>query len=921
MRYKSLVIITIATLGFFSSGFATDIENLFDQRMSRRSTLPFPANNPEFAENLPYSKTLQNRAEVLFGDYKVNSDNSTSTFDQRDCDVAHFADGRGVVVWEDERNGNWRVVAQPLSVSGAAVGANRFIDSGNPPVTLRQPRVASNAAGLVLMVYVKENNNGLYGKTFDYSFNSSGTEIRIDDATSGNFINQPEIALISANRFVVVWEDSREGSNIFAQILNSNGSLSGGNFRINAPVESPFRIAPSVVSTLAGDFAVVWEEGRTGNGDVYLRIFTDVGTPLFPELILDANFIADYQFMPRLAFLKGTGYLAAWISDRNGGQSVYSQVISTSSTPIGTPIRVNDSDSDVCWDLSTENTSDSGAVCIWTEYSSSASIEIQKISKAGTTVGGNIKIEDVGLMLERGFPALSRSANGFTGVWVDQRDGNLDIFAQSITSGLAKTGNNYRLNDDVNGAQQLTPDIAGVSANALAVAWHDRSSDQGDIKMQFVSAAGLPLGFELKINDDAGSAVQKNPRVDASSSGQLWAVWEDTRTSGGLQGQNIFAQRLSSSGLPQGVNILVNNDGTSRPKSRPDLDVLPDGRAFITWIDERDNSRQVYLQRFNASGLAIGANLKVSNSVALVENLEAHIAAGSDGSHVVAWMSIIGGRQSAFFQQYNAANTPLGSIQMLAVDTSNVQILDIDVCSNGADGRFYISTIEDENGEISVKMYSFDALGSLIIDAIAVSDAPADHSDVRITADVDDGIAVSWLKASGTGARGQMQLMRNDGFALGSNRQVSNSSTIRLEESPSATMIGGYLYSVWADNRNAGSGFDIYANSVQYTATNADERDDNVLPHGFTLEQNFPNPFNPETTIQYAIQKANHVKLTIFNLLGQELGCLVDEFQPAGRYEIRWNSTENDRNAASGVYFYRLTAGESTITKKMTLLK
>jgi len=864
---------------------------------------------------------MWNRAEELFGDYKVNSDNQTSTFDQRDCDIAYVADGKGVVVWEDERNGHWRFMAQPIGVSGAAVGANRFIDSGNPPVTLRQPRVAANATGLVVIVYVKENDNGLYAKSFDYSFSSSGAEFRIDDATPGNFVNQPDIAILSGNRFVIVWEDSRDGSNIFAQILNSNGSLSGGNFKINTAVDSPYRIAPSVVSTLAGDFAVVWEDGRTGNGDVYFRIYTDVGTPLFPELILDAGFASDYQFMPKLAFLKGIGYLAAWISNRNGGQSVYSQVISTSSAPIGLPIRVNDSDSDICWDLNTENTADSGAVCAWAEFSTTASIEAQKIAKTGAASGGNVKLEDNGLTHERAFPAIAKAANGMTAAWIDQRNGNLDVYAQAISTTLAKSGNNYRLNDDVNGAQQLTPDIAGVTSNVVALVWHDRSSDQGDIKLQLLSAAGLPLGFESKISDDASFAVQKNPRVGAASAGQIWSVWEDSRTSGGLQGQNIFAQRMSSTGLPQGANLLVNSDGTSRPKSLPDIDVLPDGKAFITWIDERDNSRQVYLQRYNASGASVGSNLKVSIDAAMIENLESHIAAASDGTHMVAWLSIIGGRKAAFFQRFNNVGSPLGSIQMLGVDTANVQIQDIDVCSNHSDGGFYFATIENKNGEISVRMYGIDGLGAPTFVAVEVSDVPGFFSDVRIAADVDDGLAISWLKLNGSGTRGQMQLMRNDGFALGSNLQISNSAVSRLEASPSMTMIGGYYYSVWEDNRNAGSGFDIYANSVQYTSTDIDNREDNVLPKEFVLEQNFPNPFNPETTIQYSLKSAARTKLTIFNLLGQELDCLVDDFQQAGSYEVRWNPARNGESAASGVYFYRLTAGATSITKKMTLLK
>ena len=922
MRYHSIIIVILATLELFCAGeLIAGGSRLFEQRMSRRHEMMRSPREDGFSQfDLP-TPSFQKPAEGLFSDQKINTDNLSSTFNQRNCDIAHFADGRGVVVWEDERYGIWRIVAQPINLSGAAVGANKFLDSGSPPASLQQPRVAANSAGIVVVVYLKDSDNGLYGRTYDFSLSSGGTEFRIDDATPGNFVNQPDVALLSGNRFVVVWEDSRDGSNIFAQILNSNGTLSGGNFQVNASLASPYRIAPAVVSTLAGDFAVVWEDGRSGNGDVYFRIFTDVGTPLFPELLLDATFASDYQFMPKVTFLKGSGYLAAWISNRSGGQSIYAQLVSTSSAPIGSSFRVNDSDADVCWDLDTEGTADSGVVCVWADYSTTSSIALQKIAKDGTLSGGNTKLEDGGLLRERAFPAIARSATGFTAVWVDHRNENLDIYAQRLSSSLEKSNSNYRINDDVNGAQQLTPDIAGITPNALAVVWQDCRTDQGDIFMQILSSAGTPLGFGIKVNDDGGTAIQKNPRIGAASSGSLWAVWEDARTGGGLQGQNILAQRLNVTGVAQGTNLVVNDDGTSRPKSFPDLDVTPDGRAFCVWIDERDNSRQIYAQRYAANGSALGTNFRISNALSITENFEPHIAARDDGSFVIAWLAIAGGRRVAYFQQYSSQNVPFGAVRMLEVDTASVEVLDVDICANYTDHRFYLSTIESESGQTNVKMYGYDPAGMALTGAVTVTAVTGSYSDVRIATDVDDGILISWRKATTVGTRGQLQIMRNDGVALGSNLSISVSAANRVENSPAATLIGGYYYCVWADNRNANAGFDIYANSLQYTLTESEDEVDVILPTGFVLEQNYPNPFNPETVISYSLQQAGDVRLTLYNLLGQEVCRIVDEFQQAGRYEVSWNPAAVRQSDASGVYFYRLSVGNESLTKKMTLLK
>ncbi|MBK9097730.1 MAG: M28 family peptidase [bacterium] len=88
-------------------------------------------------------------------------------------------------------------------------------------------------------------------------------------------------------------------------------------------------------------------------------------------------------------------------------------------------------------------------------------------------------------------------------------------------------------------------------------------------------------------------------------------------------------------------------------------------------------------------------------------------------------------------------------------------------------------------------------------------------------------------------------------------------------------------------------------------------------PLVFNLEQNYPNPFNPSTTIKYSIPMLSKVKLTLFNLLGEEVTTLVNEEKIAGNYSIEFNATL----LPSGVYFYQLRAGEYTAVKKMILLK
>ncbi len=94
------------------------------------------------------------------------------------------------------------------------------------------------------------------------------------------------------------------------------------------------------------------------------------------------------------------------------------------------------------------------------------------------------------------------------------------------------------------------------------------------------------------------------------------------------------------------------------------------------------------------------------------------------------------------------------------------------------------------------------------------------------------------------------------------------------------------------------------------------------VPTEFSLGDAHPNPFNPATTIEFALPAAGQVRLEVINTLGQKVKTLVDAYMPAGTHSIEWNSTDdNGSSVASGVYLYRLQAGDFTETKKMVLMK
>jgi hypothetical protein len=95
-----------------------------------------------------------------------------------------------------------------------------------------------------------------------------------------------------------------------------------------------------------------------------------------------------------------------------------------------------------------------------------------------------------------------------------------------------------------------------------------------------------------------------------------------------------------------------------------------------------------------------------------------------------------------------------------------------------------------------------------------------------------------------------------------------------------------------------------------------------IIPIVYALLPNYPNPFNPITRIDYQIPKASHVKITIYDLLGRQIRTLIDAMQETGAYNVFWDG-QSDRGdeVESGIYFYRMEAGDFVATRKMSLLR
>jgi hypothetical protein len=132
----------------------------------------------------------------------------------------------------------------------------------------------------------------------------------------------------------------------------------------------------------------------------------------------------------------------------------------------------------------------------------------------------------------------------------------------------------------------------------------------------------------------------------------------------------------------------------------------------------------------------------------------------------------------------------------------------------------------------------------------------------------------------------------------------------------SAFTVGTAIWEWVLYNKDSAGVSQIYGRKKQIMI-NSVSKIGNSVPDKFSLSQNYPNPFNPSTNIKFQIANNKYVLLKVFDVIGREVQTLVNEKLKPGEYEVTFDGSA----LPSGVYFYKLTAGEFTQTKKLILLK
>lgn len=594
-----------------------------------------------------------------------------------------------------------------------------------------------------------------------------------------------------------------------------------------------------------------------------------------------------------------------------------------------------------------------GAIITWTDYRSNMDIYAQRIAANGTVMWTADGVAICTASLYQEAPQLiSDGSGGAIIAWEDMRSYSEKIYAQRVTAnGSVMWSMNGVAISTGSGSQygsQLTSDGSG----GAIITWFDDRNGNYDIYAQRVNSNGSVLWPTGGAAICTASGDQDVPRLVSDGSGGAIIMWEDDRSGSA----DVYLQRVASNG-----SVVWTADGVSIGTGLEYPQVISDGSggAIVTWDDYRNGNYDVFSQRVDANGGLVWQANGVAITIATSQQEYSQLASDGSAGAVIAWQDWRSGKRSDIYAQRVASN---GSCMWTA---DGVPICDADSSKNSPEvasdglGGAVITWRDYRNGNYDLYAQKVDANGSCTWTAngIPVCTLGGEQKAEQVMSDGSGGAIMAWedyrngntsshIYAQRVDAAGHTviaTLLQNyaatfseTGITLSwTLSQIDEGVEFFIERAtsqnglfvdlPSNTLTReGFSFSfidkTWEPNTSYWYRVEYSIDSERKMLFESGPVTTPTMP--LTLYQNSPNPFNPSTEIRYYLPEKCSVALDIYDVNGALVANLLEGYGDKGTHAVSWDGRDrNGRQMSSGVYFYRLKAGKTEISKKMVLTR
>ena len=588
------------------------------------------------------------------------------------------------------------------------------------------------------------------------------------------------------------------------------------------------------------------------------------------------------------------GAVIAWTDYRTGPSNIYAQRVNAQGDTLwpADGIPLCDTANNKNYALMVQDGT-GGAIVTWTDQRDPLTehdIYAQRIDGSGARVWSADGVAICDTLDEQRYPGIaSDGAGGAIVVWQDRRGAYLNIYTQRIDGSGTLLWERNGIGIDTTDYNSVNPEIVSDGFGGAIIAWEG----SGGIRAQRVSADGDTLWQANGINVCTDVPSQWTPKLVSDGGGGAIIVWRDNRTPGEFY---IYAQRVDADG-----DTLWTADGiplckVTNYQGSPSIVSDGSGGAIVAWEEGYDN-QDIHAQRVDGGGNLLWTANGVDVCTAPDRQVANRMVADGSGGAIIVWEDERSMPTTSYTQRLDAYGSPLWAVNGIAIYYYSNLVQD------GTGGAYYVWEGWSPETDSDLYISLVDATGTIVPTLMQ-----------NFSANVNDGVVhVSWALSIHVGSESfkvYRKNLTNSGSWESLNVEIEDHGN--LYSFTDATCVPGLKYSYRVD---------MFEEDGWRTLFETDPMSVPKMP--LVLYQNFPNPFNPGTRIEFYLPSKAMVWLDVYNVEGKIVKRLIAGSERGqGRVVEYWDGTnENGGKAASGIYYCRLRAGKITRTRKMVLLQ
>jgi len=415
----------------------------------------------------------------------------------------------------------------------------------------------------------------------------------------------------------------------------------------------------------------------------------------------------------------------------------------------------------------------------------------------------------------------------------------------------------------------------------------------------------------------------------ANDSGRVYLAWQDSRlfeipVAGEPKSYVIFFRTYQSrGGAGFGPEIQVSPYDSLNVASAPSITVDPSHRAWIVWHKANNGSNpELYYAVYDANARTMGAVTQLTNDVA--SSNSAAITATRTGEIHVVWVDTRTGGNQLWWKQYSGGAWSTDTQIAFSSGSASRPSLTADY-----QGRLHLVWVDNRVGgsnEIFYKEY-VPGVGWDAVDTQLTTQPGSNQTEPYVDADPMGNVYVVWQDQRNGASNPDIYYKDRKGGAWSSDLELVSNLTDGnmsvIQRQPGITHDGfGTTYVAWSDERlpdSQGRNQEVFYKYGLFNVTAAP-----VAPPAAAsrLLRAYPNPFNPDATVHFRLDRDGSVTLRAYDVQGRLVRTLVDGYLAAGERNVRWDGRDDaGRQLPSGSYFLRLDAPGASLTRTVSLIK